>query len=135
MGVLTLALVESGHLSAFVVPVWVKVSAGLAIGAGTYAGGWRVIRTVGQRLYKIEPPSGFAAQAASGLVLFGATHFGYPVSTTHTVSGAVMGAGATRRLSAVRWGVAGNIVVAWLLTIPCAAIVAAALFYPVHWIF
>jgi PiT family inorganic phosphate transporter len=135
MGVLTLALVESGHLSKFVVPTWVKVAAGLAIGLGTYAGGWRVIRTVGQRLYKIEPPSGFAAQAAAGGVLYAATHFGYPVSTTHTVSGAVMGAGATRRLSAVRWGVAGNIVIAWLLTIPCAAVVAAGLFYPVHWIF
>jgi inorganic phosphate transporter, PiT family len=135
MGVLTLALVESGHLSHFVVPVWVKVAAGLAIGLGTYAGGWRVIRTVGQRLYKIEPPSGFAAQAAAGAVLYTATHFGFPVSTTHTVSGAVMGAGATRRLSAVRWGVAGNIVAAWLLTIPCAAAVSAAVYYPVHWIF
>jgi inorganic phosphate transporter, PiT family len=135
MGVLTLALVESGHLSHFVVPVWVKVAAGLAIGLGTYAGGWRVIRTVGQRLYKIEPPSGCAAQAAAGAVLYTATHFGFPVSTTHTVSGAVMGAGATRRLSAVRWGVAGNIVAAWLLTIPCAAAVSAAVYYPVHWIF
>ncbi len=135
MGVLTLALVESGHLSAFVVPVWVKVAAGLAIGVGTYAGGWRVIRTVGQRLYKIEPPSGFAAQAAAGGVLYVATHFGFPVSTTHTVSGAVMGAGATRRLSAVRWGVAGNIVGAWLLTIPCAGLVAAAVYFPVSWIF
>jgi inorganic phosphate transporter, PiT family len=135
MGVLTLALLESGRISTFEVPVWVKISAGMAIGLGTYAGGWRVIRTVGQRLYKIEPPSGFAAQAAAGAVLYTATHFGYPVSTTHTVSGAVMGAGATRRLSAVRWGVAGNIVTAWLLTIPCAAAVAAAVFYPVRWIF
>jgi inorganic phosphate transporter, PiT family len=135
MGVLTLALYESGHLSKFDVPVWVKIAAGLAIGLGTYAGGWRVIRTVGQRLYKIEPPSGFAAQAAAGGVLYVATHFGYPVSTTHTVSGAVMGAGATRRLSAVRWGVARTIVTGWLLTIPCAAAAAAALFYPVRWIF
>ena len=135
MGVLTLALYESGHLSKFEVPIWVKIAAGLAIGLGTYAGGWRVIRTVGQRLYKIEPPSGYAAQAAAGGVLYVATHLGYPVSTTHTVSGAVMGAGATRRLSAVRWGVAGNIVVAWVLTIPAAALVAAACYWPVQGIF
>jgi PiT family inorganic phosphate transporter len=135
MGVLTLALYESGHIQSFDVPTWVKIAAGLAIGLGTYAGGWRVIRTVGQRLYKIEPASGYAAQASAGAVLYVATHLGYPVSTTHTVSGAVMGAGATRRLSAVRWGVAGNIVTAWLLTIPCSAAVAAALFYPVRWIF
>ena len=135
MGVLTLALYESGHIPTFNVPTWVKLAAGLAIGAGTYAGGWRVIRTVGQRIFKIEPPSGFAAQTAAGATLYVATHFGYPVSTTHTVSGAVMGAGATRRFSAVRWGVAGNIVVAWLLTIPAAAIVAAILYWPVQGIF
>ena len=135
MGVLTLALYESHHIPTFNVPTWVKLAAGLAIGAGTYAGGWRVIRTVGQRIFKIEPPSGFAAQTAAGATLYVATHFGYPVSTTHTVSGAVMGAGATRRFSAVRWGVAGNIVVAWLLTIPAAALVAAAVYWPVQGIF
>jgi PiT family inorganic phosphate transporter len=135
MGVLTLALYESHRIPTFSVPTWVKLAAGLAIGAGTYAGGWRVIRTVGQRIFKIEPPSGFAAQAAAGATLYVATHFGYPVSTTHTVSGAVMGAGATRRFSAVRWGVAGNIVTAWLLTIPAAALVAAALYWPVQAIF
>jgi PiT family inorganic phosphate transporter len=135
MGVIALALFTGGHIDHFYVPTWVKVAAGLAIGAGTYAGGWRVIRTLGTRVFKIEPASGFAAQAAGGGVLLAATHLGYPVSTTHTISGSVMGAGATQRLSAVRWGVAGHILVAWLLTIPAAACVSAALFYPVKWIF
>jgi PiT family inorganic phosphate transporter len=93
------------------------------------------MRTLGSRVFKIEPPSGFAAQAAGGVVLFVATKLGYPVSTTHTISGAVMGAGATKRLSAVRWGVARNIVTAWLLTIPAAGLVAAALYWPVVGIF
>jgi inorganic phosphate transporter, PiT family len=135
MGVISLALVENGSISHFYVPTWVKLAAGLAIGAGTYVGGWRVMRTLGSRVFKIEPASGFAAQAAGGVVLFVATKLGYPVSTTHTISGAVMGAGATKRLSAVRWGVAGNIVTAWLLTIPAAGLVAAALYWPVVGIF
>ena len=135
MGVISLALVENGSISHFYVPTWVKLAAGLAIGAGTYAGGWRVMRTLGTRVFKIEPPSGFAAQVAGGAVLFVATKLGYPVSTTHTISGAVMGAGATRRLSAVRWGVAGNIVFAWLLTIPAAGLVAAACYWPLTGIF
>ena len=135
MGVISLALVENGSISHFYVPTWVKLAAGVAIGAGTYAGGWRVMRTLGSRVFKIEPPSGFAAQAAGGVVLFVATKLGYPVSTTHTISGAVMGAGATKRLSAVRWGVARNIVTAWLLTIPAAGLVAAALYWPVVGIF
>jgi PiT family inorganic phosphate transporter len=113
----------------------VKIAAGLAIAAGTYSGGWRIMRTLGQRVYQMDPPQGFAAQATAGAVIYASTKYGYPLSTTHVISGAVMGAGATRRLSAVRWGVAGNIVVAWLLTIPCAALAAAALFFPVRWIF
>jgi inorganic phosphate transporter, PiT family len=135
MGVISLALFENGSISHFYVPTWVKVAAGLAIGAGTYAGGWRVMRTLGSRVFKIEPESGFAAQSAGGAVLFIATKLGYPVSTTHTISGAVMGAGATKRLSAVRWGVARNIVTAWLLTIPAAGLMAAALYWPVVAIF
>ena len=135
MGVISLVLLENGSISHFYVPIWVKLAAGLAIGAGTYAGGWRVMRTLGSRVFKIEPASGFAAQTAGGAVLLVATKLGFPVSTTHTISGAVMGAGATRRLSAVRWGVAGNIVVAWLLTIPAAGLVAAALYWPVVGIF
>ena len=107
----------------------------MKIAAGTYAGGWRIMRTLGQRVFSLEPASGFAAQLSGGTVIYAATHFGFPVSTTHVVSGSVMGAGATKRLSAVRWGVAGNIVFAWILTIPAAAVVAAALYWPVQGIF
>jgi PiT family inorganic phosphate transporter len=136
MGVITLALVTSGHQAKFDhIPTWVILAAGLAIAAGTYVGGWRIMRTLGQRLYKMDPPDGFAAQAAAGAVIYAATHLGYPLSTTHVISGSVLGAGATRRLSAVRWGVAGNIVGAWLLTIPAAALVAAACYWPVVGIF
>jgi inorganic phosphate transporter, PiT family len=135
MGVIALALFSSGHIDHFYIPTWVKLAAGLAIAAGTYSGGWRIMRTVGQRVYQLEPPSGFAAQASAGAVIYVSTRYGYPLSTTHVVSGAVMGAGATKRLSAVRWGVAGNIVFAWVLTLPAAALVAAACYWPVHWIF
>ena len=102
-------------------------SAALAMGAGTYAGGWRIIRTLGQRIAKIDPPQGFAAQTACASILWGTAHFGFPVSTTHTISGSVLGAGAIRGFSAVRWGVAGNILVAWILTIPAAALVGAGM--------
>jgi inorganic phosphate transporter, PiT family len=137
MGVIALALVlhnggDPAHLS---VPTWVKVAAGLAMGLGTYVGGWRIIRTLGQRIFKMEPVEGFAAQTTAGLTIYLATKYGYPLSTTHVVSGAVMGTGATKRFSAVRWGVAGNIVVAWLLTLPMAALAAGACFYPVEWLF
>ena len=135
MGVIALALFESGHISHFYIPTWVIVSAGLAIGAGTYVGGWRIMRTLGQRVFKIEPASGFAAQMTAGATIYLATRAGYPLSTTHVISGAVMGSGATQRLSAVRWGVAGNIVFAWILTIPAAGLVAAALYWPVNAIF
>jgi PiT family inorganic phosphate transporter len=135
MGVIALALFEAHRIDHFYIPVWVIVAAGLAIGAGTYAGGWRIMRTLGQRIFSMEPASGFAAQVSGGSVIYLATHFGYPVSTTHVVSGSVMGAGATKRFSAVRWGVAGNIIFAWLLTIPAAALVAAALYWPVQGVF
>ena len=108
MGVIALALFAHGTISHFYIPTWVKVAAGVAIGAGTYVGGWRIMRTLGQRIFRWSPPSGFAAQAAAGATIYLATHLGYPLSTTHVVSGAVMGAGATKRLSAVRWGVAGT---------------------------
>jgi len=129
MGVITLALVATGHVSSdhFQVPTWVIVSSATAMAAGTYAGGWRIIKTLGQRIAKIDPPQGFAAQTACASILWTTAHLGYPVSTTHAISGSVMGAGATRGLSAVRWGVAGNIVVAWIVTIPCAALVGAAM--------
>jgi PiT family inorganic phosphate transporter len=129
MGIITLALVASGHIDAdnFHVPIWVIVCAASAMAAGTYAGGWRIIKTLGQRVAKLDPPQGFAAQTSCATVLWLTAHYGFPVSTTHTISGSVLGAGATRRFSAVRWGVAGNILVAWLLTIPCAGLVGAGM--------
>ena len=135
MGVIALALFEAGRIDHFYIPTWVIVAAGLAIGGGTYVGGWRIMRTLGQRIFSMEPASGFAAQVAGGTVIYVATRFGYPISTTHAIAGSVMGAGATKRLSAVRWGVAGNIVVAWILTIPAAALVSAALYWPVQGLF
>jgi inorganic phosphate transporter, PiT family len=133
--VIALALLSYGSIDTFYIPDWVKITAGLAIAAGTYVGGWRIMRTLGQRLYSMEPAAGFASQACAGATIYLATHFGYPLSTTHVISGGVMGAGATKRLSAVRWGVAGNIVIAWILTIPAAAVVAAALYWPIEAIF
>jgi PiT family inorganic phosphate transporter len=129
MGIIALALVASGHLSADFSrpPTWVIVSAAAAMAAGTYAGGWRIINTLGQRVAKLDPPQGFAAQTACATILWTTAHYGFPVSTTHTISGSVLGAGATRRLSAVRWGVAGNILTAWVMTIPCAALVGATM--------
>ena len=103
------------------------VSAALAMGIGTYVGGWRIIRTLGTRIAKLDPPRGFAAQTSTASILWITAHFGFPVSTTHVVSGSVLGAGATRRLNAVRWGVAGNILIAWVMTLPCAAAVGATM--------
>jgi len=113
----------------------VKVTAALAIAAGTYVGGWRIMRTLGQRLYKMEPASGFSAQLCAGSVIDVATRLGYPLSTTHVISGAVLGAGSTRSVKAVRWGIAGNILLAWVLTLPAAALVGAAFYWPVQAIF
>jgi PiT family inorganic phosphate transporter len=129
MGVIALALVASGHLDADFSrpPTWVIASAALAMAAGTYAGGWRIIKTLGQRIAKIDPPQGFAAQTACASILWTTAHLGFPVSTTHTISGSVLGAGAIRGFSAVRWGVAGNILVAWILTLPAAALVGAGM--------
>jgi PiT family inorganic phosphate transporter len=135
MGIIALALFTNGSISHFYVPNWVKLTAGLAIAAGTYIGGWRIMRTLGQRVFDMEPASGFAAQATAGATIYLATGAGYPLSTTHVISGGVMGSGATKRLSAVRWGVAGNIAFAWALTIPAAAGVAAALYWPFQAIF
>jgi PiT family inorganic phosphate transporter len=129
MGVIALALVAHGDLAKGAdPPTWVIVSAATAISIGTYTGGWRIIRTMGSRIIKMDPAQGFAAQGAGAASILAASHFGYPLSTTHTISGAVMGAGAAKRLSAVRWGVAGNIVVAWVLTLPAAAAIGAAVY-------
>ena len=125
MGVITLALVANGTLSGdeFHVPDWVVISAATAIALGTYVGGWRIIKTMGSRIHKMDAAQGFAAQGAGSTVILAASHVGFPLSTTHTISGAVIGSGAAKRLSAVRWGVAGNIVLAWVLTLPAAAVI------------
>jgi PiT family inorganic phosphate transporter len=125
MGVISLALFSSGLIPTFHVPLWVIILCAGAISFGTAAGGWRIIRTMGQRVVKLDPVHGFAAETTAATIIFGASHLGMPVSTTHVISTAIMGVGSTQRLSAVRWGVAGNIVTAWVLTIPAAAIVAA----------
>jgi PiT family inorganic phosphate transporter len=125
MAIITLALFSSGHLAEFAVPTWVVLVAALAISLGTWAGGWRIIRTMGSRIIRMEPVDGFAAQTVAATVIQVATSWGLPVSTTQVVSGSVMGAGSTRRLSAVRWGVARRIVWAWIFTVPASAILAA----------
>jgi PiT family inorganic phosphate transporter len=129
MGIIALALIATGHLDAeqFDVPLWVVVSAATAMALGTYVGGWRIIKTMGTRIAKLDPPQGFAAQSACAGILWTTAHFGFPVSTTQTISGCVLGAGASRRFSAVRWGIAGNIVVAWIVTLPAAGLVGATM--------
>jgi PiT family inorganic phosphate transporter len=127
MGIITLALVAHGTLHGPNPdpPFWVIVSAATAIALGTYIGGWRIIRTMGSKIYKMDPAQGFAAQGGGAAVLLTASHLGFPLSTTHSITGAVLGAGAAKNLSAVRWGLAGNIAVAWVLTLPAAAAVGA----------
>jgi phosphate/sulfate permease len=133
MGIITLALVTSGELDSFDVPLWVILASALAISAGTYAGGFRIMRTLGRRIIQLTPAGGFAAQTvASGILIATATVFAVPVSTTHVTTASIMGVGATRRLSAVRWGVAGNIVVAWVVTLPAAGLVAALAYFVTH---
>ena len=128
MGILVLALIAHGSLPAegYDVPLWVILSAATAIGLGTYSGGWRIIRTMGTRVHRMDPAQVFTAEGAGSAVILASSHFGFPLSTTHVISGAVVGSGAGKRLSAVRWGVAGNIVAAWLLTLPAAAAIGAA---------
>ena len=129
MGVISLLLFTTGTIDHFFVPTWVAIVCGIAIGLGTLSGGWRIVHTLGARVTKLRPFGGFCAETAGATSLFLATHLGIPVSTTHTITGAIVGVGATRRLSAVRWGIAGQIVWAWLLTIPAAAAVAAVTFF------
>jgi PiT family inorganic phosphate transporter len=128
MGVITLALVAHGSIKAkgFHVPDWVVISSASAIALGTFTGGWRIIRTMGTRIIKMDPAQGFAAQGAGAAVILAASGAGYPLSTTHVISGGIMGAGAAKGVSAVRWGVAGNIVRAWILTLPAAAAIGGA---------
>ncbi len=122
MGIITLALVSAGYLETTTVPFWVILSCGLAIGLGTAMGGWRVIKTLGSKMLKLEPVHGFAAETSAFSLILSASHLGLPVSTTHVISSCIMGVGATKRLTAVRWGIAGKIVMAWVFTLPaCAA--------------
>jgi PiT family inorganic phosphate transporter len=132
MGVITTLLVTSGVLKTFEVPYWVILLSHFAIAMGTLFGGWRIVRTMGQKITKLKPASGFCAETAGGITLLVTAAFGIPVSTTHTITGAIMGVGATKRLSAVRWGLAGDIVMAWILTIPLSALVGAASYLVVH---
>jgi PiT family inorganic phosphate transporter len=127
MGIITLALVANGTLAADAnPPTWVIVASATAIALGTYSGGWRIIKTTGTRIIKMDAAQGFSSQGAGAAVILASTHFGFPLSTTHVINGGVMGAGAGKRVSAVRWGVAGNIVFAWFLTLPAAAAIGAA---------
>ena len=125
----------SGHLKTFDVPLWVILISHAAIAFGTMFGGWRIVKTMGTKITKLQPFGGFCAETSGAITLVAATLGGIPVSTTHTITGAIMGVGATRRLSAVKWGVAGRIVWAWVLTIPLAAGVAAVSYYALQLVF
>jgi PiT family inorganic phosphate transporter len=128
MGIITLALVSVGVQKEPTVPLWVILSCAAAIALGTSAGGWRIIKTMGHKIIRLEPIHGFAAETAAAAVIFGASHFGMPVSTTHVIAGSIFGVGASKRLSAVRWGVAQTMIVAWVLTIPASALVAGMVY-------
>ena len=135
MGSITLALLSGGYLSSFEVPDYVKFLCAAAMACGTALGGWRIIRTIGGKIFKLEPISGFAADLNSSIVIFSATLLHLPVSTTHVVSGSIMGVGTAKRIRAVRWGVAQQMLVAWVLTIPCTAVMGALAYQIVLWIF
>jgi inorganic phosphate transporter, PiT family len=132
MGIMAGALFAAGYIETFDIPFWVEMLAYSAISLGTLSGGWRIIHTMGSKITRLQPVGGFAAEAAGAVSLFTATALGVPVSTTHTITGAIIGVGSTRRLSAVRWGVAGQIVWAWVLTIPISAAVAGVIYYVLH---
>jgi PiT family inorganic phosphate transporter len=130
MGIITVLLFSTGYLGGeFHVPLWVVLACHAAMGLGTLSGGWRIVKTMGMRITKLKPVGGFCAESGGALTLFAATFLGIPVSTTHTITGAIVGVGATTKLSAVRWGVAGRIVWAWILTIPASAVIAAGAWY------
>ena len=134
MGIITLALLSSGQINSFEVPLWVKVSCAAAMGFGTAAGGWKIIKTMGTKIFRMEPINGFAADLNSSLVIFSATFLHLPVSTTHVVSGSIMGVGSAKRVTAVRWSVARNMLLAWLVTIPLSALVSAGVYYVIAFI-
>jgi len=128
MGIITLALFAGHHIPDLTVPDWVKVACALAMAFGTAIGGWKIVKTMGHKIFKLEAVHGFSAETAAATVIFAASGFGAPISTTHTISTSILGVGASKRLSAVRWGIAGNMVTAWILTIPASAAVAAGCF-------
>jgi PiT family inorganic phosphate transporter len=130
-----LALFSTGSISTFSIPLWVVVAAAGAMAIGTYTGGWRIIHTLGSRVIKLDPIHGFAAETSAATVIQVTAHLGFPISTTQAITAAIMGAGSAQRLSAVRWGVAGDIATAWVLTIPAAGLIAAGTFYVVSWVF
>ena len=135
MGIITGLLVTTGHLDKFEVPFWVILISHATIGLGTMLGGWRIVRTMGSKITKLQPFGGFCAETAGAITLFAVTNLGIPVSTTHTITGAIIGVGSTRRLSAVKWGVAGTIVWAWILTIPLSALVSSVTYFLVRPLF
>src|SRR5512132_2086845 len=135
MGIIAVLLFSAGYLGErFYVPFWVVLICHAAIALGTMFGGWRIVRTMGMRLTALQPVGGFCAETAGAMALLGSAAFGIPVSTTHTITGAIIGVGSTRRLSAVRWGVARNVIWAWILTIPCTGAIAAMIYLPIAWL-
>ena len=129
MGIIAGVLFTAGYLENFEIPLWVELAAYTAIGFGTLSGGWRIIHTMGSKITKLQPMGGFAAETGAAIAIYTATFLGVGISTTHTITGAIVGVGATRRLSAVRWGIAGRIVWAWVLTIPCSALIGASVYW------
>lgn len=129
MGIITLALVAAGQIDKAEVPLWVKISCAVVMGLGTAAGGWRIIKTLGHKIIRLEPVHGFAAETSGAAVIFAASHFGMPISTTHAITASIFGVGASKRLSAVRWQVARNVLLAWLITIPATAVVGALTYW------
>ena len=134
MGIVTLALVIFGEIDSVEVPLWVKLACAGAMALGTAVGGWKIVKTMGHRIFKLEPVHGFAAESSAALVITGASLLGAPVSTTHTISACIFGVGSTKRLSAVRWNVAGSLLVAWTLTLPAAGIVGFISYKLLHFI-
>jgi PiT family inorganic phosphate transporter len=135
MGIITLALLSGGYIQEFEVPFYIKILAATSMACGTAVGGWKIIKTIGGKIFKLEPITGFAADMNSAIVIFGATLLHLPVSTTHVVSGSIMGVGTAKRIRAVRWGVARQMLTAWILTIPCTALMSAVAYQVARFIF
>jgi PiT family inorganic phosphate transporter len=136
MGIIYVALIAAGRLTVHdKIPFWIVISCQCAMALGTLMGGWRIVKTMGTRITYLRPFEGFAAETAGAITLFSTSALGIPVSTTHTITGAIIGAGATKRLSAVRWGVTTNILIAWIITIPITSVLSASIYYILNLIF